>query len=119
MRPSKQSRPTHHHNIGCPLGKRAERTHLRLVHHEHVVAQGSRCLDEVEHRARAGVAKGIDGPAQLTAYDKATGRVIASVPLPAGATGAPISYRTAKGQRILIPTSSTATGGQWVVLALP
>jgi len=54
----------------------------------------------------------------LSAYDKRTGAMIGQVPMPAGATTAPVSYPTKAGQRIVVAVSSTALGASWVAYGL-
>jgi glucose dehydrogenase len=61
---------------------------------------------------------GYNGPAKLSAYDKRTGAMIGQVPMPAGATTAPVSYPTKAGQRIVVAVSSTALGASWVAYGL-
>jgi len=62
---------------------------------------------------------GVPGPSHFRAYDKATGRVIASVSLPAGTTGGPITYEVKGKQIIVVPIGSTSHGSSWVALGLP
>jgi quinoprotein glucose dehydrogenase len=57
---------------------------------------------------------GVVGPAKLRAYDKATGALISQADLPAGATGAPITYLAGGRQYIVVPIGSNAYGGGWI-----
>jgi quinoprotein glucose dehydrogenase len=53
------------------------------------------------------------------AFDKATGRVLWEMELPAGATGAPMSYMFNGKQYIVVATGWKETAGELVALALP
>ena len=57
---------------------------------------------------------GISGPAQLRSYDKATGKLISHVDMPAGATGAPITYLAGGQQFVLVSIGSNGFGEAWV-----
>jgi len=61
---------------------------------------------------------GITGPAKFRAYDKATGQVIWEKELPAGTTGAPVTYLASGKQYIVIPIGGTGFGAGWVALAV-
>lgn len=61
---------------------------------------------------------GIKGAAALRAYDKRSGAVIWTTPLPAGATGAPMTYLWQGRQYVLVPTGDKTAGGQWLAYAL-
>jgi quinoprotein glucose dehydrogenase len=60
-------------------------------------------------------------PAKLRAFDKATGRLVAEVPLPktGHATGAPITYDAGGKQYFAIPTGGGIYPAELIVLALP
>jgi quinoprotein glucose dehydrogenase len=55
---------------------------------------------------------------KFRAYDKATGKILAEVKLPAGATGAPVTYKAGDKQIILIAVGDSKTEPQWVALGL-
>ncbi len=61
---------------------------------------------------------GIHADAKLRAYDKATGKVVAEIPLPAGATGAPMSYEANGKQYIVVPVGNAAYGSGWVAFTV-
>jgi quinoprotein glucose dehydrogenase len=56
---------------------------------------------------------------ELRAYDKASGRLVWKMELPAGATGAMMTYLHAGKQYLLWPIGSRTHAGEWVALALP
>jgi quinoprotein glucose dehydrogenase len=58
-------------------------------------------------------------PAKLRAFDKATGRLLAEIPLPAHATGAPITYRADGRQYIVVPVGGVHWPAELVALRLP
>ncbi len=62
---------------------------------------------------------GISGNTELRAYDKATGAVVAHLPIPAGTTGAPMTYMVKGKQYIVVPIGSERVGTKWVAFALP
>ena len=62
---------------------------------------------------------GISGPAKLRAFDKKTGKVVAEIPLPAGATGAPMTYMAEGKQFIVVPVGGRVYGAGWIGLSLP
>lgn len=55
----------------------------------------------------------------LRAFDKATGEVVASIKLPAGATGALMSYMYKGKQYIVVPVGSMKKPAEFVALTLP
>ncbi|MDB5689014.1 MAG: hypothetical protein JWL91_890 [Sphingomonas bacterium] len=55
----------------------------------------------------------------LRAYDKATGKVVASLKLPAGATGGIMGYMYRGKQYIVVPTGGLKKPAAWVAVALP
>ena len=61
---------------------------------------------------------GIPGPAYLFAYDKATGERIWQTVLPAGTTGAPITYEIDGKQVIVVPIGDKNHGTAWIAFAL-
>ena len=61
---------------------------------------------------------GSPGPRPFRAYDKATGQVIFEITLPAGTTGAPITYEADGKQYIVVPIGGKDYGAGWVALAL-
>jgi quinoprotein glucose dehydrogenase len=63
---------------------------------------------------RAGVA----GPAKLRAYDKASGKLLAQIDLPVGATGGPMTYMADGHQFIVVPVGGKGYGAGWVALEL-
>ena len=62
--------------------------------------------------------EGANGKPLLRAHDKATGKTIAEIPLPAPVTGIPITYMQDGKQYVVMAVSG---GGHWelVALALP
>jgi quinoprotein glucose dehydrogenase len=58
-------------------------------------------------------------PAKLRAFDKATGRLLGEVDLPAHATGAPITYMTGGKQYFVFPVGGSIYPQELVALALP
>jgi quinoprotein glucose dehydrogenase len=58
-------------------------------------------------------------PARLRAFDKATGRQIGQVPLPAHATGAPITYMAGDKQYVVVPVGGVHWPAELVALRLP
>jgi quinoprotein glucose dehydrogenase len=59
------------------------------------------------------------GGPRMRAFDKNTGVVVAVIPLPAGATGAPMSYEHAGRQYISVAVADEHVGPELVALALP
>lgn len=55
---------------------------------------------------------------KFRAYDKKTGKILAEVTLPAGATGAPVTFLAGGKQMILVAVGSKTTDPQWVALGL-
>jgi quinoprotein glucose dehydrogenase len=62
---------------------------------------------------------GIGGPAKFRAYDKLTGKVIAELDLPVGATGGPMTYLENGRQLIVVPVGGKGYGAGWVAFGLP
>ncbi len=62
---------------------------------------------------------GIPGPAKLRAFDKTTGKVIAELDLPVGATGGPMTYMAGGKQYIVVPVGGRSYGAGWIAFALP
>ena len=60
----------------------------------------------------------IHGP-KLSAYDKATGKVVGDVALPRNATGAPMTYLLNGKQLIVIPTGGANLPAELIALRLP
>ncbi len=56
---------------------------------------------------------------KFRAYDKATGQVVWETDLPAGTTGAPMTYMANGQQYILVPVGSKAHDAEWVAFSLP
>lgn len=59
------------------------------------------------------------GEPYFRAYDKATGEVVAELELPAGTTGAPMTYMDEGKQYIVVPIGGIEEPGEWVALSLP
>jgi quinoprotein glucose dehydrogenase len=59
------------------------------------------------------------GEPWFRAYDKATGEVVASIALPAGTTGAPITYMHGGEQYIVVAVGGREAGPEWIALSLP
>jgi quinoprotein glucose dehydrogenase len=55
----------------------------------------------------------------IRAHEKSSGKLVWEMPLPAGATGAMITYMHNGKQYIVVPISSRTHAGEWVALALP
>jgi quinoprotein glucose dehydrogenase len=59
------------------------------------------------------------GEPWFRAYDKATGEVLAEIELPAGTTGAPITYMHRGKQYIVVAVGGRDVEPEWVALSLP
>jgi quinoprotein glucose dehydrogenase len=59
------------------------------------------------------------GGPRMRAFDKRTGRVVAEIPLPAGATGAPMTYLHGGRQYLVVAVAGEAYEPELVALALP
>jgi quinoprotein glucose dehydrogenase len=59
------------------------------------------------------------GEPWFRAYDKATGAVLAEIALPAGTTGAPITYLHRGKQYIVVAVGGRDVAPEWVALSLP
>ena len=57
--------------------------------------------------------------AMLRAYDKATGREVGAVPLPAPQTGSPMTYRRGSRQYLVLAIGSAQYGAEFVAFRLP
>jgi len=55
----------------------------------------------------------------LSAVDKATGALIAEVPLPANASGSPITYMAAGKQYVAFPVGGSNIPEELIAVALP
>jgi quinoprotein glucose dehydrogenase len=64
-------------------------------------------------------AMGVPLANELRAYDKTNGKVLWKMALPAGATGAPMTYMHGGKQYLVIPIGSRTHPGEFVALALP
>jgi len=62
---------------------------------------------------------GISGPTKFRAYDKATGKVISELDLPAGTTGGPMTYMAAGKQLVVVPVGGRGYGAGWLAFGLP
>jgi glucose dehydrogenase len=56
---------------------------------------------------------------KFRAYDKATGQVVWETELPAGTTGAPMTYMVNGKQYIVVPVGSKEHDAEWVAFSLP
>ena len=56
---------------------------------------------------------------KLTAYDKASGRLLAEVPLPANASGAPMTYTAGGKQYVAFSVGGSNLTEELIALALP
>jgi quinoprotein glucose dehydrogenase len=63
--------------------------------------------------------EGLGGEPILRALDKATGETVAEVPLPASATGHPVTYRNEGRQYIVVAVGSSSHPAEFVALRLP
>jgi len=61
---------------------------------------------------------GIHDGARLRAYDKMTGQVVWQHDLPAGATGAPMTFMAEGRQYIIVPVGRAGVSAGWVAFAL-
>jgi glucose dehydrogenase len=59
------------------------------------------------------------GGKKFRAYDKATGAILWESELPAGTTGAPMTYMFEGKQYLIVPIGSTDHDPEWVALSLP
>ena len=59
------------------------------------------------------------GGKMFRAYDKATGAIVSEIVLPAGTTGAPMSYMAGGKQFIVVPIGSKEHDPEWVALGVP
>jgi len=59
------------------------------------------------------------GEPLFRAYDKATGEVLAEIELPAGTTGAPITYLHQGKQYIVVAVGGRDAEPEWIALSLP
>ena len=57
--------------------------------------------------------------AQLRAYDKATGKEVGAVSMPAGQTGTPMTYMMNGKQYIIIAVSGGNYSGEYIAFTLP
>ena len=57
--------------------------------------------------------------AMLRAYDKATGKQVGAVYLPAPQSGSPMTYRVNGKQYIVVAVSGGAYSGEYIAFALP
>lgn len=61
---------------------------------------------------------GVPGASTFRAYSKTDGKIVASITLPAGTTGGPITYSVNGKQLIVVPSGSKEGGTAWVALGL-
>ena len=61
---------------------------------------------------------GVTGMTGFRAYDKANGKVVWQMKLPAGTTGGPVTYAIDGKQYIVLPIGGKDVGGSWVALGL-
>jgi len=59
------------------------------------------------------------GGKKFRAYDKATGQMVSEIELPAGTTGAPMTYMSKGKQYIVVPVGSKEHEPEWIALGLP
>jgi quinoprotein glucose dehydrogenase len=59
------------------------------------------------------------GEPWFRAYDKVTGEVLAAIALPAGTTGAPITYMDGGKQYIVVAVGGRDVAPEWVAMSLP
>jgi quinoprotein glucose dehydrogenase len=112
--------------LGLPPLGRAARGHVLLTKTLLIVGQEGTTRRErnVEREAAAegGAAavpifEGHDR--KLSAYDKATGKLVGEVALPSNTTGAPMSYMLNGKQFIVVPTGGANLPAELIVLSLP
>ncbi len=108
-----------------PLG-RAARGHVLLTKTLLIVGQEGSTQREISAEREASAEPGsvkvpnfeIHDP-KLSAYDKATGKVVGEVALPFNATGAPMTYMLNGKQFIVVPTGGSNLPAELIVLSLP
>jgi quinoprotein glucose dehydrogenase len=59
------------------------------------------------------------GEPWFRAYDKATGAVVAEIPLPAGTTSAPMTYLHDDKQYIVVAVGGRNVAAEWLALGVP
>ena len=59
------------------------------------------------------------GDRKFRAFDKATGRVVWETDLPAGTTGAPMTYQVNGKQFIVLAVGSQQHSAEYIALSLP
>jgi quinoprotein glucose dehydrogenase len=59
------------------------------------------------------------GEPYFRAYDKASGEIVAEIELPAGTTGAPMTYMHERKQFIVVAIGGADQAPEWVALSLP
>ena len=59
------------------------------------------------------------GEPRLYAYDKASGRLLAEVPLPPNASGAPMTYMVGGKQHVAFPVGGENIHEELIALTLP
>ena len=86
------------------------------------VGEGSPIMSSLGSRLRpempASIAPGAGGN-KFRAYDKATGATLWETELPAGTTGAPMTYMFAGKQYIVVAIGSREGGAEYIALSLP
>jgi len=75
---------------------------------------GSRLRPEMPESIAPGA-----GGNKFRAYDKATGAIVWETELPAGTTGAPMTYMFAGKQYIVVAVGSREASAEYVALSLP
>ena len=65
-----------------------------------------------------GVPSGFGGP-MFRAFDKATGKIVWEIELPAGVSNAPMTYMVNGKQYVVVAVSGRNHPGEYIALALP
>ena len=95
----------------------------RSARHEDVAVRRRRGSDHGESRAHAEEHAALVGARRrwscLRAHDKATGQVLWETELPAGTTGAPMTYMFRGKQHIVVAVGSREHAAEYVALSLP
>jgi quinoprotein glucose dehydrogenase len=65
-----------------------------------------------------GVPRGFGGP-MFRAFDKATGKIVWEIELPAGVSNAPMTYMVNGKQYVVVAVSGRNHPGEYIALALP
>jgi len=102
--------------LGLPPVGRAARGHALLTRTLLIVGQEGNTERGEGASVRGGFV--VHDP-KLSAYDKATGKLVGEVPLPRNATAAPMTYRVGGEQFVVVATGGANLPAELVALRLP